>query len=62
MFLDGRSQSSNVRRRSVCEMVVEEKPMVVLDEARLSAEMEAYHTWLERRTEEVYSVARDARA
>ena len=43
-------------------MVVEEKPMVVLDEARLSAEMEAYHTWLERRTEEVYSVARDARA
>ena len=36
MFLDGLVRSSNVQRRSVCDMVGQDSPEIVVDEARLS--------------------------
>ena len=43
-------------------MASERAVNVVVDEERLTAEMNAYHEWLETRTEEVYKVAGEARA
>ena len=37
-------------------------PLLGLDVARLEAEMERYHLWLDERTEEAYAIAEAARA
>ena len=62
MFLDGLAQWSNVQQRSVCDMVGQDSPEIVLDEARLSSEIESYSRWLEGHTEKVYQIAEEARS
>ena len=62
MFLDGLVRSSNVQRRSVCDMVVQNSPDIVVDESRLSTELQAYTKWLEEKTEETYKIAEEARS
>ena len=42
-------------------MMIEEPVEIVVDEERLTAEMNAYHEWLESHTEEAYRVAGEAR-
>lgn len=60
--MDGLFQCQDARRRSVCEMGGDKRQMAVYDEARLSAEREAYQSWLDRRAEEVYRIAAAAKA
>ena len=62
MFLDGLVRSSNVQRRSVCDMVVQNSPDIVVDESRLSTELQAYTKWLDEKTEETYKIAEEARS
>ncbi len=42
-------------------MMIEEPVEIVVDEERLTTEMNAYHEWLESHTEEAYRVAGEAR-
>ena len=62
MFLDGLVRSSNVQRRSVSDMVGQDSPEIVVDEARLSNELEAYRDWLDENTERAYKIAEVARS
>ena len=62
MFLDGLVRSSNVQRRSVSDMVGQDSPEIVVDEARLSNELEAYRDWLDENTEKAYQIAEEARS
>ena len=62
MFLDGLVRSSNVQQRSVCDMVGQDNPEIVVDEARLSSELESYRDWLEENTEKAYQIAEEARS
>ena len=43
-------------------MVGQDSPEIVLDEARLSSEIESYSRWLEGHTEKVYQIAEEARS
>ena len=43
-------------------MVGADGPEVVVDEARLTHEMESYSLWLDERTEEAYRIAGEARS
>ena len=45
----------------VVEMTEDNSLQIIIDEARLSSEMEAYSDWLEKRTEEAYQVAAKAK-
>ena len=47
MFLDGLVRWLNVQQRSVCDMVGPESPEIVVDEGRLSSELESYRNWLD---------------
>ena len=62
MFLDGLVRSSNVQQRSVCDMVGQDSPEIVVDEARLSSELTSYRDWLEENTEKAYQIAEEARS
>ena len=62
MFLDGLVRSSNVQQRSVSDMVGQDSPEIVVDEARLSNELEAYRDWLDENTERAYKIAEVARS
>ena len=62
MFLDGLVRSLNVQQRSVCDMVGPKSPEIVVDEGRLSSELESYRDWLDENTEKAYQIAEEARS
>ena len=43
-------------------MVGQDSPEIVVDEARLSSELESYRNWLEENTEKAYLIAQEARS
>ena len=43
-------------------MVGPESPEIVVDEGRLSSELESYRNWLDENTEKVYEIAEEARS
>ena len=43
-------------------MVGQDSPEIVVDEARLSSELESYRDWLEEKTEKAYQIAEQARS
>ena len=43
-------------------MVGPESPEIVVDEGRLSRELESYRDWLDENTEKVYEIAGEARS
>ena len=43
-------------------MIGQDSPEIVVDEARLSSELEPYRNWLEENTEKAYLIAQEARS